>query len=253
MAALWALTLAGNGAAATAPPVPISVSVSEPVIRITPRYQGELVRVAGTAPSGCAVVVKLTSSREAVRYSRKGKVGPIWLSVGPVRFENVPRMFKVKSTAELDDIMVASEQVKWVLGRRGLKASMQVPPGLDRGVYLDELIRIREQRRLFSFGDTSVRRDGTAFSTTFFWPPDGPPDRYRVEAYAVRDGRVVGVAAAGVLVRAVGVEAWVRHLAAEHGIVYGLLAVLLAIAAGLLASAAFKRSGRRTAKVRVGH
>lgn len=238
-------SLPGGGSAPRAPAPPITVRVSAPVIRITPRYAGELVRVQGTAPAGAAVVVKLTSFREAAHASRKAKVGPFWLSVGQVRFGNVPRMFKIKSTAPLDDILSTAEQVRYRLGPAGLKASLQVTPDTDREVYLDELIRIREGDRLFSFRDGAVHRTGTAYSATFYWPPKGSPGRYRIEAYAVRGGRVVGMAQTWVEVRAVGVEAWVRALAREHGVLYGLFAVGVAVATGLAAYLVFGLGGRR--------
>jgi hypothetical protein len=175
-------------AAATAPPAgltaPVSVAVSDNLIRITPRYEGELVKVSGTAPIDCDVVVKLTSERQTVYCSRKGKVGAFWLSVGRVKFSGVPRMYKVKSAVPIEDIVSAADQVKYVLGPRGLKASMAVETGADRGLYLDELILIRERDRLFSFRDGAVKRQGESFTTTFYWPPDGPPGRYRIEAYA---------------------------------------------------------------------
>jgi uncharacterized protein (TIGR02186 family) len=226
----------------------VSVSVSERLIRITPRYHGELVRVEGTAPAECAVVVKLTAERRDASYSRKGKVGPLWLAVDQVRFGNVPLMYKVKSTAALDDLLSPEEQVRYVLGRRGLMASMTVPPGLDRDVYLSEMIRIREQDRFYGFDEGPVSRRGASFSTTFYWPPDGPSGRYLVEAFAVRQGHVQGTAETEVDVRMVGVEAWVRDLAAAHGVLYGLLAVLTAVAAGVVVSVMFTGGGRRTAR-----
>jgi uncharacterized protein (TIGR02186 family) len=230
---------------------PVSVSVSDSLIRITPRYHGELVWVRGEAPEECAVVVKLTSTRKDAHYSRKMKVGPVWLSVGQVYFENVPLMYKVKSTGSLDDLLSAADQVKYVLGHRGLKASIKVSSGVNRDVYLDEMIFIRERIRFFGFGEGSMQREGRSFSTTFFWPPDGPPGRYRVEAFAVRQGRVVGTAETAVQVQLVGFEAWVRNLAMEHGVVYGLLAVVIATASGLVASMAFRDFGKRGARTGV--
>lgn len=233
---------------------PVSVSVSESLIRITPRYHGELVRVSGTAPEKCAVAVKLTSTRRDAHYSRKRKIGPLWVSVGQVCFDNVPVMYKVKSTGPLDDLLSKADQVTYVLGRQGLKASMGVSPGVDRDVYLNEMISIRERTRFFSFGEGSVQRQGRSFSTTFFWPPDGPPGRYRVEAFAIRQGQIVGTAETEVRVELVGFEAWVRDLATEHGIVYGILAVIMAVLSGLLVSMSgllvsmvFRGFGRRRA------
>lgn len=243
IAGLCAFTLEASPPAT--PEVPVTVSLSESVIAITPRYHGELVKVRGTAPADCGVVLKLTSERDVVMCSRKGKVGSFWFAVGRVRFDHVPQMFKIKSNQPLDDLVRPSEQVKYVLGRRGLKASIGVQSGVDRDLYVDELLLIRERERLFGFSSGDVERRDDTFASSFFWPADGPPGRYRIEAYAVREGSVVGSAAASTEVRAVGMEAWVRNLARNHGILYGLFAVGLAVVTGLGASLAFRPRTRR--------
>lgn len=240
------LASAARGAAASTPaPSPaITLHVSQRLILITPRYQGQLVHVEGTAPPPYDVVLKLTSPRGQVVCSKKGKEGPFWLSLGQVRFEQVPRMFKIKSTAPVEAILSPAEQVKWRLGEEGLKASMRVQGGADRSLYLDELLLIRKRGRLFDFQEGQVDRVGNTFSTSFFWPPSGPPGRYLVVAYAVEGGRVIGTAEAWVEVQTVGLEAWVRELARNHGVLYGLFAVALATASGLAVSllfGAFKR------------
>ncbi len=244
-AVAWVFALANGAAPMALSAVPVSLEVSESVIRITPSYAGELVRVRGSAPSGCDVVVKLTSDRGTLFCSRKGKVGPFWLAVGRVRFFGVPQMYKIKSTAPVDDIVCEPDQVKYALGRRGLEAAMGVQSGANRDLYLDELILIRERERLFGLRGGAVVRHGDAFRTSFFWPPGGPPGRYSVWAYAVLDGRVVGSSEVFVEVRATGVEAWVRDLARDHGVIYGLFAVAIAVAAGLGASLVFKPCARR--------
>ncbi|MCG6954875.1 MAG: TIGR02186 family protein [Gemmatimonadetes bacterium] len=240
-ALLSAAALHAASVAAQVPP--ITVAASQRVIRITARYQGDLVHVQGTARPSSAVVLELTSPREVVLCSQKGQVGPFWLSVRQVRFGNVPSMYKIKSSAPLDDILPRSERIKYGLGRAGLKESMTVDAGVDKNLYLDELILIRQRAQRFSFTEEGVGRDGDTYEASFFWPPDGPPGRYRIVAYAVEGGRIVGTAETEVDVQTVGVEAWLRDLAANHGILYGLFAVGLAAAAGLGVSLLLGRRG----------
>jgi uncharacterized protein (TIGR02186 family) len=240
--------ICGCGVAAAepaVPPVPVTLVATESVIRITPTYRGELVRLVGTAPAACAVVVQLTSGREDLVCSRRGKVGPFWLSVGRVHFRGVPLMYKVNSSEPLNEVVDGDERLRYGLGRRALKASVSAPPGPDGDLYLDELIRGLQRERLYDFEEGAVDREGDSFRTTFFWPPDAPSGRYFVEAYAVRAGRVVGSARTEVDVRTVGIEAWVRALARTHGLLYGLLSVGLAGVTGLAASLVFDARARR--------
>ncbi len=231
-------------AAGSADGVPVELYASARQIEVTPRYSGELVRVWGKVPEDCYVIVKLASPRESAVFSRKGKVGPFWLSVGRVRFENVPWMYKVKSDLPIDEILTRREELRYQLGIRGLKASIGVQKGVDRDLYLNELIMTRKAGRLFSFDLTGVTRRGPAFTTSFFWPSDGPPGHYHIEAFAAREGLVVGYGAVDIDVKRIGLEAWVSRLSRHHGMLYGAFAVALAIVAGLAASLVFKRPKR---------
>jgi uncharacterized protein (TIGR02186 family) len=236
----------GTGAGAVT-----SLQVSERLIQITPRYRGELVKVSGTVAAHCDVVLKLTSSRAGATFSRLGKVGPLWLSQGRVRFGNVPQMFKIKSTRPLQEILLPGELKRHGLGFTGLRASMTVEGGLDAGLYLNELLAVRQAAGLYTFEDTGITSVDGHFATTFFWPPGAPSGTYRVEALAVRDLKVVGVREATIEVHKVGIEAWISDLAHRHGILYGLLAVVLAVAVALFMSLVFNRIlGKKPAPTR---
>jgi uncharacterized protein (TIGR02186 family) len=227
--------------------IDMKLKISADLIEVTPSYRGELVKISGSVPPGFDVVVKLASPRGDAVFSRKGKVGPFWLSVGRVRFSNVPWMYKVKSSRLLNEILIPQEQIHYRLGARGLKASIGVQKGVDRDLYLNELILIRRAGRLYSLGDSGVTRKGRRFQTSFFWPSDGPPGRYFIEAFAVKDGLVVDSRKHAIVVKRIGVEAWVSRLSRSHGILYGVFAVVLAIVAGLVASLIFKRSNKSQA------
>jgi uncharacterized protein (TIGR02186 family) len=218
-----------------------SLQVSERAIRITPRYRGELVKVSGTVAADCDVVLKLTSSRAGATFSRLGKVGPLWLSQGRVRFGNVPQMFKIKSTRPLQEILLPGELTRYGLGFSGLRASMTVEEGLDPGLYLNELLAVRQAAGLYTFKDTGITSVDGRFAATFFWPPGAPSGTYRIEALAVRDLRVAGVKETTIEVRKVGIEAWISDLASRHGILYGLAAVVLAVVVALFMSVIFNR------------
>jgi uncharacterized protein (TIGR02186 family) len=217
------------------------LQVSERSIRITPRYRGELVKVSGTVAAQCDVVLKLTSSRGGATFSRLGRVGPLWLSQGRVRFNNVPRMFKIKSTRPLQEILLPKELERYGLGFSGLRASVTVEGEVDPGLYLNELVAVRQAAGLYTFNDTGITSVDGRFAATFFWPPGAPSGTYRIEALAVRDLKVAGIRETTIEVHKVGIEAWISDLADQHGILYGLLAVVLAVAVALLMSVVFNR------------
>ncbi len=227
------------------------LTISDQNIRVTCRYCGELVRVSGIVSPRCDVVVKLTSPREPATFSRMGKVGPFWLSRGRVYFDNVPWMYKEKCSSPLQQILSPSEQIRYHLGFQGLRASLKIRNSVDDAdVYLNELIAVREASRLYSLAETGVRRQGSHFSTTFFWPPGAPSGRYEIEAMAIANWRVAAIRTAFIEIHKVGIEAFIGNFARSNGVLYGLLAVALAVAVGYSMSllfALFRRSAPRPA------
>jgi hypothetical protein len=70
-------------------------------------------------------------------------------------------------------------------------------------------------------------------------PADLTEGEYKVRLFITRDGAAVDVHEESITVNKDGLERWIHNLAHEHSLLYGLLALFLAVAAGWGASAAF--------------
>lgn len=68
-----------------------------------------------------------------------------------------------------------------------------------------------------------------------------PIGRYTTQVFLFRDGKLLSQRQSSLQVHKVGFERVVYMLAFRYPLVYGLLAVLMATSAGLLAYAAFRR------------
>jgi uncharacterized protein (TIGR02186 family) len=232
---LWTLAIPADEPA-------ITLQLDHKEIHVTAGYRGEGVRAWGEAPVHCQVVVNLSASREDASLPLKGKRGPFWVTVGKVRFESVPSVYMLKATAPVEQILTPEQQDAYRLGIRGLTASMGVSGTGDRDLLVGELVRLKRDEGLYLFdaGGVTWSRRGH-YETNFFWPVRAPSGRYTVRAFAVRGGGVKASAEASVFVHKVGLEALISDLADRHGILYGLLAVLIAVATGVLAGGFFHR------------
>lgn len=220
------------------------LDVSAQEIQVSLRYGPRRTEVRGDVVPGSDVVVTLTGPARAAVFSRMGKVGPFWMSVGKVRFRHVPEMYQIRSTHPLAQILSTEEQARHQLGLEALRASLQVEPGPSADIFVNQLITSREAVGLYDLGDGGVTCREGRFTTSFTWPASVPEGEYTIEAFAVRDGIVVGTRSEVVAVREVGIGAAVSRLARSHGIVYGLLAVGLAVVVGALMHLACGGLGR---------
>ena len=82
--------------------------------------------------------------------------------------------------------------------------------------------------------------DDTLFHADIRLPSNLIEGDHRARIFLVRDGRVIDSDQAPIRVRKVGLERWLYRLAMERPSWYGLMSLAIAMAAGWLASAAFR-------------
>ena len=104
------------------------------------------------------------------------------------------------------------------------------------------LIRLQQERRLFQELDDAIGFIGRSlFRGSVDLPVNVPIGRYTTQVFLFRDGKLLSQSQSSLQVHKVGLERVVYMLAYRYPLTYGLLAVLIAMSAGLLAWTAFRR------------
>lgn len=263
VAAAAVFTAPPAGARSPAPPAEVAIRVEPRTIEVGMFYRGTVVRVEGTAPAGFRLALVCAGPEGRVELKRKGKVWKLlWMNVGSVTFERVPSLYLASAEvggAGPDGLSLPAE-LRLGLGYRGVEAQV-LPAEADEGTrsLFREFIRLKERERLFAL--TELRREipsdeaatpGGAVlvglgrpvrpvrvSAEFALPASAPPGAYQIRMIGVRDGQGEILAAAGLTVTRVGLARLVASMAQSHGLVYGLLCVAAALAAGFLSGILF--------------
>jgi uncharacterized protein (TIGR02186 family) len=105
------------------------------------------------------------------------------------------------------------------------------------------LIRNKERDGLFATGGDNITfLGGQLFRTRLHFPANVPTGFYDVEVFMLQDGRVVHAQTTPLIVRKAGLGADVFFFAHNYSAIYGIIAVLLAVAAGVIAAFVFRKS-----------
>ncbi len=80
------------------------------------------------------------------------------------------------------------------------------------------------------------------FRTNIFFPANVPTGSYTVDAFLVRDGRVISAQTTPLIISKLGLEADIFEFAHDFSAFYGLVAVFLALVAGWIAHVVFRRN-----------
>ncbi|MBA4748540.1 MAG: TIGR02186 family protein, partial [Sphingopyxis sp.] len=103
------------------------------------------------------------------------------------------------------------------------------------------LVDLYQRLGLFVEDSNAVEiSDGVLYRARIPVPARVPVGTYRAETYLISRGRVIAVASRPVEIRKTGFERSVARAAERNGLLYGIVAVMLSVGLGYLASRLFK-------------
>jgi uncharacterized protein (TIGR02186 family) len=232
----------------------VITSVSKNVVEIGLSYSGDKIFFFGVNPvPGSDVVIKLTAEKEeAIKLSVKGKVGPLWMTVKQYEVTNSPFIYKIHASKPLDQIISPETAQQLELGYPAVRGKMKLH--LIRGEAAPEdeervwkgLLKIKERATLYNVVEDPARleiSEGKLFKHYFRFPPAATEGRYQVESYCFLKGELVGYGKDIIEIKKVGLENWLTQTSQNQPVFFGIMAVLIAVGAGLLVGVLFGKGG----------
>jgi uncharacterized protein (TIGR02186 family) len=250
LACLW-----GGPALAISPEAPqVVTAASKNVIDIGLSYHGDQIFFFGVNPvPGADVVIKLTAEKEeVVKLSVKGKVGPFWMAVKQYEVTGSPFIYKIHASKPLDQIISPDTAKQLELGYAAVQGKMKM--NLVRGEAAPEdaaivwkgLLKIKEQANLYNIVEDPQRleiAEGKLFKHYFRFPPAATEGRYQVESFCFKNGELVGYGKDVITIKKVGLENWLTQTSQNQPVLFGIMAVIIAVGAGLLVGVIFGKGG----------
>lgn len=235
---------------AAEPPERIVTGLSQDDVSITTSFTGSEILIYGAirrdAPPPRAdppgIIVTVEGPSQAVTVRRKDRIAGIWVNTQGVRIGAAPDFYVVASTAPLDRMLDPAEDVRYRISPPlAVRALSGGTGALDPTPFTEALLRLRTQSDRYRLDEGSVHIvDDTLFRAEIRMPSNLVEGDYRARIFLVRDGRVIDSDRAPIRVQKVGLERWLYRLAMERPFWYGLMSLAIAMAAGWIASAAFR-------------
>jgi uncharacterized protein (TIGR02186 family) len=225
----------------------MKISASPTHIQITAFYNGSHVKVTGEIPSGADVAIRLKGVGEEVHLKKKGQVGGLlWMNTGKIIFKNVPDVFMVYTTGSVASML---DDPSLHLGYWSVSDEVEVEPASeDKKFLFGEFIKLKESNGVYIIDKNSIKYNGESggkkqFEAELFIPPKMKPGTYKIEAFAIQDGKIVANANVPFTLELVGFPRWISDLAWNHSLLFGLMAVFVALGAGLAIGMIFRGGG----------
>lgn len=222
----------------------IDSSTSE--VKVSSSFIGTDVMVFGTANDKDDIIVVITGPTETAIVRKKGRVSGIWINKEKLEFREIPGFYAIASTRPLSEITETDELKKQKIGIHNVITTASLN-SKDENIktfksFKDALVRGQKTKGLYL--DAPLTIDVVSkrlFKTTFHFPNNMTTGIYTVKVFSFQKKRLVSMVSKTISVEKIGIGADVFKFAKEQSALYGLLAILIAVLSGWIASVIFRK------------
>ncbi len=237
-----ALAAAGTGQALAQVLV---ADLSSHLVKVTTGFSGtELLLFGASQDEGdVVIVIRGPDGPATIRRKEQTAIG-IWVNSDHVTFASVPSFYKVASSRPLAELKADNALASHQIGLANLRlASLGESDAATTETFRRALLRGKVRLGVFGRGAGAVTFLGDSlFRTRVSFPSNVPTGRYTVTVYLLRAGHVVNAQTIPLFVSKTGVGARVYEFAYRQSALYGIVAILIALISGWLASAIFRKT-----------
>lgn len=225
----------------------VVLGLSQDEVAITANFTGSEILIFGAvrreAPvpsdSNLGVIVTVSGPSLPVTVRRKERRLGIWVNTDAVEVDAAPSFYAVATSAPLEDILTHVEDLRHSVSiPRAIRSVGADISGTEN--FTEALIRIRAASDSYQLLEGAVDlEEQTLFRTEVILPANLTEGDYATRIFLTRNGKVIDEYRTVIPVNKVGLERWLYELSRDNAALYGIMALIIAIAAGWGASAAF--------------
>jgi uncharacterized protein (TIGR02186 family) len=232
----------GQTQSQTASASPLVADLSEDLIAITTGFTGTEVLLFGATAGVGDIIVVVRAPESQVVVRRKARVGGVWINADRLTFEKVPGFYHVAASRPLADLLPETVLAREQIGAENITLRpVNSASEKEINAFSAALIRNKQRGGLFNteLGEIKIQ-ESRLFRTQVEFPSSVPTGVYTATVYLVADGVVIDRTDTQLQVRKTGFEATVFEFANQQAAIYGLIAILIALAAGWFAGIVFR-------------
>ena len=227
---------------------PVTCEVLPNEVFIDSFYHGAKLTITGKSDAKDEIIIKISSPPTESSLKFMGKAaGLFWMKIGDMEFKPVSNVYLLYTTGEIQKITTPEERIRSLVGYDAIKAQVEITSSkgpVDKDRWFNEFIKFKEKDRVYGIHEGAVVKDGKGgFSATVDWPYQAPPGEYKVAVLAIRDGKVYAEAFQKLFVKTSGMMTLLSDLAFKNPAIYGVIAIVIAMLAGLGVGIVFKGGG----------
>ena len=227
----------------------LDVDLSRPDVQLNVSFKGSELLIFGAKDLQGDVIIVVRGPTKDTSVRLKQKIMGVWANTDEVVFADAPSYYALAATQPISELLSAKDLKTERIGTHNLGLNtIKKPKGATAKIvqdFTDGLIRNMKAKSLYTKETGIVRRVGRQlFRTNLWFPSNVSVGDYTVDTFLVVDKKIESRKTTHLQVHKVGFEAKVFNFAHEHAMLYGLLAIVIAVISGWVANVVFKTEGQ---------
>lgn len=224
----------------------MTAEISTDLVQINTGFDGVNLLLFGTANGTNNIIIVIKGPLETNIIRKKTRVASIWVNTEKVIIENVPTFYAIASTRPLNQITTQSILKKYGIGANNFLTNILKQANAKTMDISDEyknaLVRLKNKLGLYIDNPIKIKLiEEQLFRANIKFPANVGTGKYTAQIYYFKDGLLLDVINKPILVEKIGIGADVFRLAHSHSALYGIIAILIAVASGWIAAAIFRK------------
>jgi uncharacterized protein (TIGR02186 family) len=215
--------------------VPLVSGISSNEINVDTEFKGAQILLFGAKSDAGNIVITVRGPRKDFVVSKKQQLLGVWYNGERISFKNSYSFYSLFSTFNSGQ-MIEENLSDFELGKNNIK--FESPPNMAPtkiNEFRIQLVELLEKKNFFAQGTKKIDfLDETLFKVMIDFPKNILLGTYIVEIYLINNGTILSYQSIPIFVNQVGLSAKISEFAYNQAVLYGLLAVFIAIFVGSL-------------------
>ena len=220
--------------------------LSDKEIEIQTNFNGKEIIIFGLTEKDYETILTIKGPKENTTINKKERFFGLWVNSKRMIYKNLPSIFFIASSKPIHQILNEESIIKNSLYFEQTLVNLVTQRNFNFNEnnkinhWNKSLIKIKKNMNFFKEYEIKIV-DNKLFQTRVFFPPNTIPGSYDINIYQVYNKKIISEKNKKILIKKTGLGNKIFNLAHNQPVVYGLICILFAIFAGLLAATAFRR------------
>ena len=187
------------------------------------------------------IIIVVRGPQKDVIVRKKERVAGIWVNTESVEIRKVPGFYASASNRPVDEITTSDTLDRLRIGPNRLIFQTDVSKR-EAASFKEAIIRQQGQSELYTKDAPTVHFLGPSlFRTTIHFPANVPVGNYTAEFYLFQDKELISAQSSPLFIKKFGLGRQIFDFAQTYPTLHGIAAILVALFAGWVASALFRK------------